>query len=403
MRRFTYKARDSRTGKIVKGAVQADTERAAGKLLIAQGYTPDTIVEENEGGLLGKVKGRIRAKDKIVFTRQFATLIAAGLPLASSLKTVSEQTESKPMKRVVEEVLADVEGGMNLSDAFAKHPKVFNKVYLALIKAGETSGTLDLALKRLAAQQEKDEQMMSDIRGALTYPGIVLAVILAVMIFMILVVVPQVQGLYEDLGKELPWMTAAMVAIANFLIKFWWLVLIVLAVAVGTFVQYIRTDGGIRFMANLKLKVPLFKGMFHRLYMVRFAGTMQNLLSTGVAMLDALEISAESMNNVVLEEEIMAAAEKVKSGRALSESLKDKEYILPLVPQMASIGEQSGKIDEMLGKAAKVYEDELDEMIRTISKLIEPILMVVMALLVGGMVGAILFPIYSLVNDIQMG
>ena len=403
MRRFTYKARDGRTGKIVKGAVQADSERAAGKLLIDQGLTPQGIEEESETGLLNRIHNRISSKDKIVFTRQFATLIAAGLPLSNSLRTVADQTESPPMKRVVEDVLADVEGGMALSDAFSKYPKVFNKVYLALIKAGETSGTLDLALKRLAAQQEKDEEMMSNIRGALTYPLIVLVVILAVMIFMIIVVVPQVQGLYEDLGKELPWLTAVMVAIANFLINYWWIVLIVLVVLVWTFIQYTRTDGGIRFIARVKLNVPLFKGMFQRLYMVRFAGTMQNLLSTGVAMLDSLEISGESMNNVILDEQIQSAAEKVKSGKALSEALKDKDYILPLVPQMASIGEESGKIDEMLGKAAKVYSDELDEQIRTISKLIEPVLMVIMAVLVGGMVGAILFPIYSLVNDIQMG
>ena len=157
-----------------------------------------------------------------------------------------------------------------------------------------------------------------------------------------------------------------------------------------------------RFGATFKLNVPLFKGMFHRLYMSRFARTAQILLSTGVSMLDSMRISAESINNVVLQKEIEEAAEKVKGGHPLSESLKDRDYILPLVPQMASIGEQSGKIDEMLGKAATVYENELDEQIRTLSKMIEPILMVVMAILVGGMIGAILIPIYSIVNSVQV-
>lgn len=403
MRRFTYKARDSRTGKMTTGAIQAETERVAGKLLIEQGLTPDKITEEKEGGFLDRFKNRIKGKDVIVFTRQFATLIGAGLPLASSLRTVADQTENDAMKKVIEEILADVEGGKTLTESFEKYPKIFNRVYISLIRAGEASGTLDTSLKRLAEQQEKDEAMMSKIRGALTYPAIVLVVILAVLVFMVIVVVPQVQGLYEDLGKELPFLTSALVGLANFLISSWWVILILLVVAVYFIIQFRRTETGIKWAATIKLNVPLFKGMFRRLYMVRFSRTMQNLLSAGVTMLDSLKISADAMNNVVVKEQIDAAAEKVKQGKPLSESLENKDYILPLVPQMASIGEQSGKIDEMLGKAGKVYEDELDEQIRTISTLIEPVLMVVMALLVGGMVGAILFPIYSLVNDIQMG
>ena len=403
MRRFTYKARDSKTGKMTTGAIQAETERAAGKLLIEQGLTPEKITEEREDGLLDKVKNRIRNKDVIVFTRQFATLIGAGLPLSNSLRTVAGQTENDAMKKVIEEILAEVEAGKSLTDSFSKYPEVFNNVYISLIRAGEASGTLDTSLKRLAEQQEKDEAMMSKIRGALTYPAIVLLVIIAVIVFMVIVVVPQVQGLYDDLGKELPFLTALLVQLANFLISCWWLVLIVLVVGIYFVAQFRKTDTGIRWAALIKLNVPLFKGMFRRLYMARFARTMQNLLSAGVSMLDSLKISADAMNNVILKKEIDEAAKKVQQGKPLSETLAGKDYILPLVPQMASIGEQSGKIDEMMGKAAQVYEDELDEQIRTISTLIEPVLMVVMAILVGGMVGAILFPIYSLVNDIQMG
>ncbi len=402
MRRFTYKARDSRTGKMTKGAIQADTERAAGKLLIEQGLTPESIEEEQEG-VFDKSKNKVRKKDVIVFTRQFATLIGAGLPLSNSLQTLAEQTEGEGMKRVIDEVLADIEAGKTLTETFEKHPDVFNNVYISLIRAGEASGSLDTSLKRLADQQEKDEAMMSKIRGALTYPAIVLFVILVVVVFMVLVVVPQVQGLYNDLGKELPFLTAVLVSVAEFLMSSWWLVLIIIGVVIYFGLQFRKTDTGIRFAAYIKLNVPIFKGMFRRLYMARFARTMQNLLSAGVSMLDSLKISADAMNNVVLKEQIDVASEKVKQGKPLSESLLSRDYILPLVPRMASIGEQSGKIDDMLGKAAKVYEDELDEQIRTISTMIEPVLMVIMAVLVGGMVGAILFPIYSLVNDIQMG
>ena len=188
MRRFTYRAKDSKTGKIVKGVIQAENERAAGKLLLDQGYVPDTVEEEDTGGLLGKISSKVKNKDRIVFTRQFATLIGAGLPLSNALRTLVDQTESKSMRRVIEDILSQVEAGKTLMEACSKHPEVFNKVYLSLIQAGEASGTLDLALKRLADQQEKDENMISKIRGAMIYPGIVLGVIVAVVIFMLVMV-----------------------------------------------------------------------------------------------------------------------------------------------------------------------------------------------------------------------
>jgi type IV pilus assembly protein PilC len=398
VRRFKYSAKDAKSGAKLKGTIQAESERAAGKLLVERGYIPESIAEEGTGGALAKFANKISTKDKIVFTRQFATLIGAGLPLANSLRTVADQTQSKPMKAVIEDILASVEGGKSLADAFAKHPDVFDKVYLALIAAGEMSGTLDESLKRIAMQEEKDAAMMSKIKGAMTYPAIVLVVILLVVAFMMFTVVPQVESLYADLKQPLPALTAFMVALANFVIGFWWLVLIILGGLVWFFTQFLRTETGIKFAANFKLNVPLFKGLFRRLYMARFARTAQILLATGVAMLDTLRISGDAMNNVVVKKSIDDAAEKVKGGKALSEALKDKDYIMPLLPQMISIGEQSGKIDEMLGKVAQVYEDELDEQIRTISTMIEPILMVFLAVVAGGMIAAILFPIYALVN-----
>lgn len=400
MKRFNYKARDRKTGKSVKGSIQADNERMAGKILVEQGYTPDSIIEENEGGWFLKSKKKIRIKDKILFTRQFATLIGAGLPLSDSLRTVADQTENKRMKGVVEGVLAAVESGKSLNEAFSKYPEVFDHVYLSLIAAGEMSGTLDDALKRLANQQEKDAEMMSKIRGAMTYPAIVLAVILGVMLFMVLAVMPQVESLYRDMKQELPPLTVAMLAFADFLMNFWWLMLIVLVVGIWFLISFSKSKTGIKTGAMIKLNVPLFKGLFRRLYMARFSRTAQILLNTGVAMLDTLEISASAMNNVVVNEQMKIVMEKVKSGKALSESLRDRDYVLPLVPQMASIGEQSGKMGEMLGKVAQVYEDEVDEQIRTISTMIEPILMVTMAVMAGGMIGAILFPIYSLIDKI---
>lgn len=403
MRKFNYQAKDTSTNKVIKATVQAESESAAAKLLIAQGFTPLEIKEVDEGGtFIGRLTGRITTKDKIVFTRQLATLIGAGLPLSQSLHTVLEQTENKRLQGVTEEIVASIEGGRSLSESFAKHPDVFDHVFLALIAAGEVSGTLDDSLKRIAAQQEKDAATMSKIKGALTYPIIVLVVIFGVMAFMLFTVVPQVEKLYHDLKKTLPFLTQIMVNAANFLAVFWWLVLIAAGGATYFLIQYLKTDSGRRAMDRFKLNVPLFGTMFRKLYMARLARTGQTLLSTGVAMLDMLKITSESVNNSIVSESIDRAAEKVKGGKALSAALQPEDYILSLVPQMIKIGEQSGRIDEMMGKAAQVYEDELDEEIKAISTLIEPLLMVVLAVVAGGMVGAILLPIYSLVNGVNV-
>lgn len=403
MKRFNYEAKDLSTGKIVKATVQADTESAAAKLLLSQGFTPHSIKEESDDqNLLARFTNRIRTKDKVVFTRQLSTLIGAGLPLTQSLRTVHDQTENKKLQGVIDDIIASVEGGKSLSDSFGQHKKVFDNVFLALVTAGEASGTLDEALKRIAAQQEKDAAMISKIRGAMVYPAIVLVVIMAVVVFMLLAVVPQVKKLYIDLKQELPFITQIMVGIADTIVNFGWLILILAGIGVYLIKQYLETEEGTKMIDTLKLNVPLFGKMFQKLYMARFSRTGQTLLNTGVPMLDMLRITSQAVNNVVIAKSVDRAAEKVKGGKALSDSLKPEEYILPFVPQMINIGEQSGKIDEMMGKAAQVYEDELDEEIKSISTAIEPILMVVLAVVAGGLVAAILLPIYGLVNNVSI-
>lgn len=398
MQRFVYSAKDEQTQKVVKSVVQADSEREAAKLLIAQGLSPLKIQEEAEGNIFTRLTQRISTKDKVNFTRSLATLIEAGLPLSQALNTIVEQTPNPKMRQVVQDIIVSIEGGHSLGDSFAKHPQVFDRVFLALIRAGEISGTLDMALRRIADQQEKDSETMSKVRGAMYYPGIVMIVILAVVVFMMVSIVPQVAKLYDGLGKDLPFLTAALVATSNFIVQFWWLVIIVTVLGIYFFRQYLLTESGIRFADRVKLNAPIIKGLFRKLYMARFTRTGETLLSTGVPMLDMLNISGESVNNTFVAQSIHAAEEQVKGGVALSKAIKDQDYITPLIPQMIKIGEQSGQIDQMLGKVAKVYEDELDEQIKAISTTIEPLLMVVMAVFAGGIVVAILFPIYSLVN-----
>ena len=403
MKKYDYEARDSASNKIVKSVVQADSENAAAKLLTAQGFVPLKIeLQDDKTNFFARFSGRITTKDRVVFTRQLATLIGAGLPLAQSLRTVQEQTTNKRMQEIVQEIISDVEGGKSLSDSFAKHPEAFNKVYVALVSAGETSGTMDDSLKRLAAQQEKEAAMMSKIRGAMMYPSIVLVVIILVIGFMLFTVVPQVEGLYRDLNKGLPFVTLAMIKVANFFSSLWWLVILAMIIGGYFLAQYLKTEQGIRTKDIFKLNVPLFKGMFRKMYMARFARTGQVLLSTGVPMLDMLRITSDAVNNVIISESILRASDKVKGGKALSASLSNEDYFLAMVPQMIKIGEQSGKIDEMMGKTAQVYEDELDEEIRALSTAIEPVLMVFLAIVAGTMVAAILLPIYSLVGNINI-
>ncbi len=398
MKRFTYKAKEQSTGKVIKGTIQAETERVAGKLLVDRGYVPESLREEGAG--FGDKLNKVTSKDRINFTRQFATLVGAGLPIAQSLRTVSEQTSNKAMKSVIEEILADVEAGRSLGDSFGKHPDVFDNVYMSLIRAGEVSGTLDESLRRIATQEEKDQKMMSKIKGALTMPLITLAVMFVVFIYMMVEVVPHVESLYNDLGEKLPALTEALVAIKDFIFGFWWLVLIIVAFLVMGLLQFLKTEPGIKASATFKLNVPLFNGLMRILYMSRFARISQILLSTGVAVLDTLSIAGNATNNVVVEESIKQAANEVQGGKALSDALHEKPYVEPLIYQMAAIGEQSGKMDEMLGKAAQVFEDELDEKIATISAMIEPLMMVMLAIIAGLLVGGVLFPIYSLVNSI---
>lgn len=401
MKRYVYKATERKSRKTVSGVIQAESEREAGKLLVEQGFVPDKIEEEDKKSLLAKLKNKVSTKDRIIFTRQFATLIGAGLPMSRSLKTAAEQSTSKPMKAVIEDVTASVEAGKALSDSLAQHPDVFGDVYLSLVAAGEMSGTLDTALARLATQDEKDSNMISKIRGAMVYPGIIFVVIIAVLAFMLVAVVPEVRKLYTDMNKELPGITQALVGISDFFANQWWVIAVVLIASVLGIRAYRRTDAGKKTFALFKLNVPVFKALFQRLYMNRFCRTMEMLLGTGVSMLDAIHISARATSNFYMQQQFEAAAEKVKSGKALSESVQDLDYVLPLVPQMINIGEQSGKIDEMIGKAAEVYENELDEKIANISTMIEPFLMVIMAGLIGIVIAGTLLPIYSLVSSIS--
>lgn len=401
MKTYNYIARNQ-NAEVVKAEVQAENETAAARLLQEQQLLPVSITLQEESRLeqvIAKFTKRIKSKDKILFTRQLSTLISAGMPLVQSLKAVGEQVENKALREVVQDIIAQVQGGKPFSEALSSYPKVFNNTYINLVAAGETSGTLDEALERLANQQEKDAAIISKVRGAMIYPAIVLVVIVGVMIFLLVTVIPEVESLYSDLGKELPLLTKILVAVASFITNYWYLAIIFTGLGVYALIRYLRTTHGRKVRDKVLMKTPLFGPIFMKLYMARFSRTSSTLLETGVQMLESLDITARAINNVYVANSIDEASKKVKNGKALSTSLEGDPYFLPLVPQMIRIGEDSGSIAAMLAKIATYYEDELDQQVKNISTVIEPALMIVMGILAGVIIAAILLPIYGLVGQ----
>ena len=401
MQTFIYSAHKGESGEIVKAEVQAETESAAAKLLMSQDLFPISIDPKDKAGLFAKagIGGRVGGKDRIIFTRQLSTLINAGLPLAQSMRTVTEQIVNKNLKEIVQQVVASVESGTSLSQSFSRFPRVFSDIYVSLVAAGEASGSLDKTLERIANQQEKDAAILSKIRGALIYPVIVLGVIVAVLVFMLTTVLPQVGGLYKDLGKPLPILTQILLAISNFIVHYWYIV--VVAVVAGIFMlrSYVQTPVGRAHLDTLKLNMPVFGRIFRKVYMARFARTLGTMLSSGIPMLEALRIVKQSIGNVHVEAVLERAISGVKGGKALSSTLEGQPTFLALVPQMIRIGEQSGAIDSMLDRVAGYYENEVDEEVKNLSTTIEPLLMVVLGVVVGGVIAAILMPVYSLVGS----
>jgi type IV pilus assembly protein PilC len=398
---YKYTARDPATGEYVKANVQAESETAAARLIRKEGLVAIDIelAEKGSSGIMARFN-RVKAKDKVLFSRQLSTLINAGLPLVQSLRSVSEQTTSKPLKVVMAQVIADVEAGSTLSAAMAKHPQVFNQVYVSLIAAGEASGTLDKALERLAIQQEKDADLISKVRGALVYPIIVLCVMMGVLTFMLVKVLPQVQTLYQDLpGANLPLITTVLLAVSNFIIHQWWAALLILGLLVFFTTRWARTLGGKRVIDKWKMRAWPIGTLFMKMYMARFARTGTTLVASGVPLLQVLQITANAINNVHIEESIMKAAEKVKGGKALSDSIQSDPNFLELVPNMIRIGEQSGSLEAMMAKVAEYYEKEVDDEIKSISTIIEPVLMVILGIVAFIIVAAVLLPIYGLAGQ----
>lgn len=397
---FVYTAKDREADKEVKGRIQADSEQAAANILIGKKLYPINIAPATGTGINRSINlfNKVSSKNRVIFTRQLATLVKAGLPISQALATAIGQVNDKNFQQILQKIAASVEGGTSLADSFAQYPAVFNQVYVSLVHAGEESGTLDDSLERLADQQEKEQQIVSKIRGAFIYPALVLATIIAVVIFMFVSVLPQIVGLYEELKKELPILTRIMFSITQTVIKFWPLFLLLLIATIFGIRAYIRTPKGREQFDRLKMRVPVFGTLFRKVYMARFSRTMASLVNSGVPLLEGLKTSSEAINNVVLKKEVVDAADQVKNGKSLSSSLENAKHFLPLVPQMIKVGEESGSMGDMLDKVASFYEEEVDQTVKNLSTVIEPVMMIILGVMVMFIIVAILYPVYSLVG-----
>lgn len=395
---FKYTARDTATGKKISAVVQAESEQAAAKLLRQQGLSPLEITSQDSGGAANFLN-RITAKDRVLFSRQLSTLINAGLPLLQSLRNVGNQTQNKRLQLIISQVSTDIESGNSFSQSLSHHPTVFNQVYISLVEAGEASGTLDRSLQRLADQQEKDAEILSKVRGAFAYPLVVIFVMFGVVAFMLIAVLPQVKELYEGLSNvQLPFTTRALLALSDALINYWWALLIVLVVISFFTGKWARSLGGKKIIDKAKMKAWPINDLFMKMYMARFARTGTTLVASGVPLIQMLGITSNAINNYHIEESLKRATEKVRGGKALSDALEGDPNFLDLVPNMLRIGEQSGSMEDMLEKTADYYEKEVDNQIKTISTIIEPVLMIVLGVVALVIVAAILLPIYGLVG-----
>jgi type IV pilus assembly protein PilC len=399
---FAYKVRD-RQGKLVTGTLEAESVTIVAGKLRSMGYVPVSIENGEKKTLSREMKipyfsGRIKLKEVAVFSRQFATMINSGLTLLRSLSILAEQTSNKELARIVGEVRRDVERGASLSVALAKHPKAFSRLYVAMVRSGETGGSLDTVLLRLATTIEKQVELRRKVKSAMTYPIVVGIIVVLILVAMLIFVVPMFKGMYADLDAKLPLPTLVLLAMSNGLKKFFPLVILGAGLGVWSLKRYVKTPAGRRRWDAFKLRAPVFGQLAHKTALARFSRSLAALVRAGVPILDALEIVAETAGNTVVAEAAEDTRAAVKSGESLAKPLESHSVFPPMVVQMIAVGEETGALDEMLEKIADFYDSEVEATVDALTSLIEPLLIVVMGVSVGGMVISLYMPMFSIIG-----
>lgn len=396
---FAFQARDNK-GALRTGTVEASSEGSAFDILQQHGLVVTKLNPYSKVSMLEQITlfDRVSAKDIVLFSRQLSTLINARVPIVQSLKILQAQVSSKKLQNIIADVTVKVENGDSLSLALTAYPKVFSGLYINLVKAGELSGTLDDSLGYLANQLEKDYDLRGKVIGALTYPAFIVATLIVVGFLMFIYVLPPLIAVLKESSVALPITTRILIASTNFMQHFWWLVLIILIGLVVGFRFYTKSLGGKYVVDYLKIKLPVFGSLFVKIYMARFSRNLSTLVAGGIPIVKALDAVAEIVGNQVYHDIILEASQQVRSGKSIAQTLLDHPEFPAVVSQMTQIGETTGKLQEILDKLASFYEKEVEGVLRTLTTLIEPMIMVLLGLAVAIMVAGILLPIYNLAS-----
>ncbi len=393
---FNYKVVD-RDGKNKKGTIEAPNRDGAEKKLKSEGYSVMSLTEQSSPlGDIGLFKKKVKSRDLGVFCKQFSAVIKAGVTIISALELMGDQIENKTLRKALQDARTYVEKGGTLADAFRVNPDVFPPIMINMVAAGEMSGNLEICLDRLVEHFEKDNALSSKIKGAMVYPIVVLCVMVVVVIVVLVAVIPNFADMFADMGTQLPLATRIMMAAADFVKYKWWLLIIIVAAIVFGVKFFKKTPFGEQLFANIGLKAPIFGNLNIKTACSRFARTMSTLMASGISMIDAVEQVAKMMDNKIIRDGLLDAKVQVSKGVPLSKPLKDMEMLPPMLSAMTKIGEETGDIEEMLSKVADYYDEEVETATNALTAAMEPLIMVLLAGIVGMIVAAVYGPIMSM-------
>ncbi|MDQ6717329.1 MAG: type II secretion system F family protein [Gemmatimonadota bacterium] len=360
-----------------------------------------SVVKIDEDAKKKVGRGSIKMRDVVIFTRQFSTMINAGLPLVQALTILADQTDNKALSEITRKVVFDVESGHTVADALAKHPKAFTSLYVNMVSAGEAGGILDTILMRLATFLEKNDKLVRKVKGAMIYPSVIMAVAAIAVVTLLLFVIPVFENMFSSVGQSLPMPTRIVIGASKFLHAYWWLLLAIGIAGFYSFKKYYASSNGKLVIDRMMLHFPVLGDVLRKSAVSRFTRTLGTLISSGVSILEGLEITAKTAGNRVIQDAIMASRSSIAGGDTIAAPLQKSKVFPPMVISMISVGEQTGGLDEMLTKIAEFYDDEVDAAVSNLLSLLEPVMIVFLGVIVGGMVVAMYLPIFDMINAVQ--
>jgi len=401
--KFKYKARNQ-AGLNQEVVVEASTLANATSILQQHNLVVISVIPERESDLFAgfsRAWEGVSAKEFVIFSRQLAVMIEAKVPLISAFKSISNQTTNPYFAKVLSAILSDIDEGKSLSDSLRRHPETFSDLYVNMVQAGEVSGNLQKSLENLADNIEKNYVLTQKVKGVLYYPAFILSAFFIVALIMLTFVIPKLMGMLKETNAQLPITTKILIATGDFMQKWWWAVLLIVILGVGGLIYYIKTEDGKKEFDVIKFQIPIIKKVLQYVYLARFAENLSTLVKSGLPIVSALQISGKVIDNQVFENDIMEAAEKVKSGGTISEILAEKPNFPPIMVQMIKVGEETGKLDTTLTAMSKFYSREADQIVSNLSSIIEPVLIVLLGVGVGILVFSIIIPIYNIAQGIK--